>query len=93
MILRVSLGIGRDLCKKLVACGAEVVAVSRSQEPLDSLAADCPAVKTVCLDIGADWHHTEEVIDSLGDFDCLVNNAAVATVTPFMNITPEEIDQ
>ena len=33
-------GIGRDICKALVTCGAEVYAVSRTQSDLDSLVAE-----------------------------------------------------
>uniref|UniRef100_A0A1B6KAD0 L-xylulose reductase n=1 Tax=Graphocephala atropunctata TaxID=36148 RepID=A0A1B6KAD0_9HEMI len=86
-------GIGRDLCKKLVACGGEVVAVSRSAPPLNTLVEECPAIHPVCLDIAANWKNTAEVIGKLGTFDCLVNNAAVAICTPFLQVTPEEIDQ
>lgn len=93
MKLLVCTGIGRDLCKKLALCGANVVAVSRSEAPLQSLVAECPTIKTVCLDIGSDWNKTASVIEGLGVFDCLVNNAAIAICTPFMDIKPEEFDK
>ncbi|XP_054274874.1 L-xylulose reductase-like isoform X1 [Macrosteles quadrilineatus] len=85
--------IGRELCKRLVVCGAKVVAVSKSKEPLDSLVEECPSIEAVLLDIGADWHKTAEVIEKLGTFDCLVNNAAVAICSPFLEVKPEEIDE
>lgn len=69
-----------------------MVAVSRSEEPLKSLVSECPSVKTVCLDIAADWRATARTLEALGTFDCLVNNAAIAQCTPFLDVTPEEID-
>lgn len=35
-------GIGRDVSKSLYACGAEVIAVSRTQSDLDTLVQECP---------------------------------------------------
>ena len=39
------IGIGRDICKMLVRCGAEVYAVSRTKEDLDSLVQEVSAVQ------------------------------------------------
>jgi len=70
-----------------------VVAVSKSEEPMNSLVVECPFIKSVLLDIGADWNRTAQVIEELGVFDCLVNNAAVAICTPFFGIKPEQFDE
>lgn len=85
-------GIGRDLCKKLLKCGASVIGVSRTQSALDSLAKEAPAIKTICLDIAEDWNKIKKVIEEIGPVDCLVNNAAVAICTPFLDVQPEEFD-
>ena len=35
-------GIGRDICKSLYHCGAEVLALSRTRADLSSLQQECP---------------------------------------------------
>ncbi|XP_075072886.1 L-xylulose reductase [Mixophyes fleayi] len=85
-------GIGRDTVKALKAGGADVVAVSRTLEDLESLARECPGVKTVCVDLG-DWSATEAALSSVGDIDLLVNNAGVALLQPFLEITQEMFDR
>lgn len=85
-------GIGRDLCKKLQKCGAEVIGISRTQSTLDSLEKEAPGIKTICLDIAEDWHKTKKVIEEIGPVDCLVNNAAIAMCSSFLDTEPESID-
>ncbi|XP_071968396.1 L-xylulose reductase-like [Engystomops pustulosus] len=85
-------GIGRETVKALWASGAEVVAVSRTSEDLESLAQECPGVETVCVDLG-DWPATEEALSSIGPVDLLVNNAAVAHEQPFLEITQDSFDR
>ena len=85
-------GIGRELAKRLVSLGAEVVAVSRSKDGLDSLSAEVKTIKTVVVDL-ADWDATRTAIQSAGPIDCLVNNAAHASLESFLDIKPESIDK
>lgn len=85
-------GIGRDAVKALLKCGAEVIAVSRTQTDLDSLKAECPSVTPVCVDL-ADWDSTGKALQDVGPVDLLVNNAAVATLQPFLEVTPQEFDK
>ncbi|CAG7683709.1 unnamed protein product [Allacma fusca] len=46
-------GIGRDLVKAFAKGGTTVVALSRTQEHLDSLKAECPLVQTIYADVGS----------------------------------------
>lgn len=41
----------------------------------------------------ADWDKTRNTIESLGHFDALVNNAAVAICEPFLNCSPVHFDK
>lgn len=92
LVTGASKGIGRDLAIKLAKCGAEVVAIARSQELLESLKKEVPSIEIVTLDVG-DWKKTQEVLSNVGPIDLLVNNAAVAALYPVTNIPEEHFDQ
>ncbi|KAJ9598895.1 hypothetical protein L9F63_026569, partial [Diploptera punctata] len=84
--------VGKGLTLRLASYGAEVVAVSRSKEGLDSLAAEMKNIKTICVDL-SDWDATRKAIKSAGAIDCLVNNAAYATpLESFLDAKPESFD-
>ncbi|XP_006886194.1 PREDICTED: carbonyl reductase [NADPH] 2-like [Elephantulus edwardii] len=85
-------GIGRDTVKALHASGARVVAVSRTRSDLVSLTNECPGVEPVCVDLG-DWEATERALGGVGPVDLLVNNAAVALLHPFLEVTKEVFDR
>ncbi|VFV31387.1 carbonyl reductase 2-like [Lynx pardinus] len=85
-------GIGRDTVKALHALGAKVVAVSRTDTDLVSLSKECPGIQTVCVDL-ADWDATERALGNVGPVDLLVNNAAVAPLQPFLEVTKEVFDR
>ncbi|XP_027811388.1 carbonyl reductase [NADPH] 2 [Marmota flaviventris] len=85
-------GIGRDTVKALHASGARVVAVSRTNADLVSLSKECPGVEPLCMDLG-DWEATERALGGVGPVDLLVNNAAVALVQPFLEVTKEAFDR
>ncbi|CAH2291821.1 L-xylulose reductase [Pelobates cultripes] len=53
---------------------------------------ECPGVETICVDL-ADWSATEAALSSVGPVDLLVNNAAVAKLQPFLEVTEEVFDQ
>ncbi|XP_029416933.1 L-xylulose reductase isoform X2 [Nannospalax galili] len=84
-------GIGRSTVQALQAAGASVVAVSRTRTDLDSLVRECPGVEPVCVDLG-DWEATEKALGNVGPVDLLVNNAAVALLQPFLEVTKEACD-
>lgn len=87
-------GIGRDLVVALVAAKAEVVAVSRTRAHLDSLAAELgtTSLKTIAVDL-ADWDATRAALAGLGPVDGLVNNAAVAVIENFLDMTKEGLER
>ncbi len=84
-------GIGRSVSKALVECGATVFALSRTQEHLDSLKAECPSINIQICDL-MDWEHTRKLVESLGDIDLLVNNAGGNILEDFLDVTPEAFD-
>ncbi|XP_053150458.1 L-xylulose reductase isoform X1 [Hemicordylus capensis] len=85
-------GIGRAVAVTLSRAGALVVALSQTQADLDSLREECPGIQTLCVDLG-DWEATEAALSKLGDIDLLVNNAAVALLQPFLEVTKEAFDR
>ncbi|CAO2646432.1 L-xylulose reductase [Lemmus lemmus] len=85
-------GIGRETVKALHASGAKVVAVTRTNADLVSLSKECPGIEPVCVDLG-DWEATEKALGSIGPVDLLVNNAAVALLQPFLEVTKEAFDR
>ncbi|XP_038633729.1 L-xylulose reductase [Scyliorhinus canicula] len=85
-------GIGRATAKALLACGAEVIALTRTQSDLDSLVQECPKMLTVCVDI-TNWEATENALKDIGRIDLLVNNAAVAILQPFLSVTQDAFDK
>jgi L-xylulose reductase len=84
-------GIGRDIVRLLVDCGAEVVAISRTQSDLDSLHA-AYGCHTLLADIGhADA--ARQAAEDAGPIDLLVNNAGIALLSPFLEATVAEWDE
>ncbi|XP_076154000.1 L-xylulose reductase isoform X1 [Alosa pseudoharengus] len=84
-------GIGRATVLALARCGAEVTAVTRTQADLNSLVLECPSVRPVCVDL-SDWEATEAALKDVGPVDLLVNNAAYASLQPFLEVTQEQFD-
>ena len=46
----------------------------------------------MCVDLG-DWDATERALGNVGPVDLLVNNAAVAPLQPFLEVTKEVFDR
>nr|KAG5709504.1 hypothetical protein BaRGS_023186 [Batillaria attramentaria] len=84
-------GIGRDIAKALHKCGADTVALSRTQADLDSLQQECPGIQTVTQDL-SDWNKARHVLRGLGHVDLLVNNAGVGQLVSFLECTEELLD-
>ncbi|XP_059587874.1 L-xylulose reductase [Alligator mississippiensis] len=85
-------GIGRAAAAALRRAGAEVVALSRSAADLESLARECPGLEPLCVDL-ADWDATAAALARAGPVDLLVNNAAVALLQPFLDVTRDAFDR
>uniref|UniRef100_A0A2M3ZBV5 Putative diacetyl reductase/l-xylulose reductase n=1 Tax=Anopheles braziliensis TaxID=58242 RepID=A0A2M3ZBV5_9DIPT len=85
-------GIGNELCRQLDQLGAKVIAVSRSPAPLEELKRDCPSVEIIQVDL-ADWSATRAALGGLEKIDGLVNNAGIAIIKPFADLTEEDFDR
>ncbi|XP_072932027.1 D-erythrulose reductase-like [Epargyreus clarus] len=85
-------GIGRGIAIELWRAGANIVALSRTKSHLESLQSEYPSIDIVHIDV-ADWEETRRVVDSLGHFDALVNNAAIAICEPFLTCSPADFDK
>lgn len=81
-------GIGRAVAITLKKCGAEVVALSRTQSDLDSLSEEHPDIQVVLLDL-SDIAAVKREIPKLAPIHLLVNNAAIGQIEPFLEVTEE----
>src|SRR5262245_40298408 len=84
-------GIGREIVKHLAACGAEVVALSRTQADLDSLAKETPC-QTLSADL-ADAAACLRAAEQAGPIDLLVNNAGISIPQPLLETTVDAFDK
>ncbi|XP_067005153.2 L-xylulose reductase [Anabrus simplex] len=84
-------GIGREVAKTLVKCGASVIAVCREKSLLDVLVQEVP-VTAVCVDLN-DWGATHLAVKSVLPIDGLVNNAGIGIFEPFVDVKPESFDR
>uniref|UniRef100_A0A1B0AIV7 Ketoreductase domain-containing protein n=1 Tax=Glossina pallidipes TaxID=7398 RepID=A0A1B0AIV7_GLOPL len=82
-------GIGNALCKQLAKAGANVIGVGRNH--LEELKADCPSIETIKVDL-KDWQKTRDALAPVVQLDGLVNNAGVAHIKPFVELTEEDFD-
>lgn len=84
-------GIGREIARHLVACNAEVLALSRTASDLVSLQ-DETGCETICVDLG-DVVATHEALAAAGDVELLVNNAGISILEPFLDVTVAAFDE
>jgi 3-oxoacyl-[acyl-carrier protein] reductase len=98
-----SKGIGKAIAQRLLGGGANVVLVARSASDLESAAAEAKAlatdgqqVLTAQADV-ADRDSVGALFDELHDriprLDHFVANAGTGQVTPFLELTDEEVDR
>ncbi|XP_045526257.1 D-erythrulose reductase-like [Pieris brassicae] len=85
-------GIGRGIAVELWRAGANIVALSRTRSHLEALQSEYPSIDIVDVDI-ADWEKTRGIVESLGPFDALVNNAAIAICEPFLTCSSSNFDK
>jgi L-xylulose reductase len=88
-------GIGRDLVRELVKLGAFVIGVSRSAGPLNEIKEELKGggFQALQLDL-SDWNLTRETLKNLDvKLDGIVNNAGIAIIKPFSELTEDDFDQ
>ena len=87
--------VGRALVERFASAGATVIAVDRTEQLLDAVAADWPAhVGTLAVDL-SDAESVERLRDHpyLTDIDVLVNNAAVTHLrSSLLDTSAAELD-
>jgi L-xylulose reductase len=84
-------GIGRATGVLLAKRGATVVALTRSPQDLESLAAEI-GCETVACDL-ADPAATRQAARSVQPIDCLVNNAGTTDLAGFLDTSVESFDR
>lgn len=85
-------GIGNELCHTLAAMGAQVIAISRSPGPLEALKAECPSIETILVDL-SDWKATRTALAKISRVDGLVNNAGLAIIKPYDQLSEKDFDE
>lgn len=81
-------GIGETITNRLIDLGAHVYAVGRDPKKLPPATAN---LTPVCADVG-EWN-AYETIKALGPVHGLVNNAGVAYIESFLDMTQEGWDK
>ncbi|KAH8304741.1 hypothetical protein KR044_004216 [Drosophila immigrans] len=86
-------GIGQALVQQLAKAGANVIAVARNEQQLQELVAfDKVHIKPLLLDL-SDWDNVHKVLSKqVPQLDGLVNNAGVAIIKPFEQLTESDFD-
>ena len=86
-----SSGIGAAVALDLASRGADVVAIARSEDKLRDLQAEAPSILPTPCDL-TDVAARTELLAGLGEVDAVVNNAGVAWIGAFAEMSPEDID-
>ncbi|XP_062567479.1 D-erythrulose reductase-like [Saccostrea cucullata] len=84
-------GIGRAIAKKLLECGAETIALSRTKADLESLQKEVPKIQTLQCDI-VDYDATWKAILDLGPIHLLVNNAGISRIGNFLDFSMKDFE-
>lgn len=81
--------------KELVGLGANVIGVSRSAGPLEEIKAELSGKSFHALQLDlSDWNLTRESLKNLDvKLDGIVNNAGIAIIKPFNELTEDDYDQ
>lgn len=66
--------------------------LSNQPDQLEKLKKEYPSIEIASVDL-RDWDKTREIVDSLGIFDGLVNNAGVAIIESFLECKPTSFDE
>lgn len=89
-------GIGRVLARGLAEAGADIVALSRTRDEIETLAEEVRALgraaSTVVCDV-TDGDAVRAAIDGLPTLDILVNNAGRNIPEPFLEVKEDSLDK
>ena len=77
---------------KLAKLKANVYALSKTKKNLDLLTSEEKNITSICVDL-SDWNATKYALENLPPIHCLVNNAGIAILGPFLEAKPEEFDK
>lgn len=84
-------GIGRTIATVLATCGAKVVALSRTQQDLDSLASEINC-EILVADL-EDHSAAAKAAQAAGAIDLLINNAGISIPQSFLDTSIEAFDR
>ncbi|ODM94298.1 L-xylulose reductase [Orchesella cincta] len=81
-------GVGKRLVQRFNEGGAIILALDKNAETIELLTKEFPNVVARVVDI-TDWDATKKAIESFGNVDHVVNNAAVVMPQKLMEVTRE----
>lgn len=84
-----SSGLGREVALLLAARGEHVVAVARTEESLNQLAASSPRIEAVAADLATSAGRAR-LLGAVGDVDILVNSAGLGASGRFVAMPADE---
>ena len=86
-----SRGIGLEAVQFLLKEGHQVVAISRTESPLQG--ADLPLLRSVCLDLAdSNFESLHELIKDWGQVDALIHNAGAFLNKPFSETSVADLE-
>ncbi|ODM93714.1 L-xylulose reductase, partial [Orchesella cincta] len=85
-------GIGKAIVAELHTQGAIVYGLSKNPENLKRLQEEFPGVITISVDL-EDYEATKKAVEPIETLDVLINNAGIAELCDFFEITAESFDR
>lgn len=92
-------GIGKAIALRMAQLGMDLAVLARSDKELEETGKEIAALGVKCLTVRADASDYaafgtayKQVWDTYGRFDLLVNSAGTGVMTPFEELTLEDID-
>ncbi|XP_065197913.1 L-xylulose reductase-like isoform X2 [Sycon ciliatum] len=85
--------IGGAVCLAAAKEGAHVAVISKSSGSLEALGKQNSNIQLIQADLGEGLDAIRKAVSQVGHVDGLVNNAAVADILPFVEVTEESYDK
>jgi short-subunit dehydrogenase involved in D-alanine esterification of teichoic acids len=86
-------GIGFSIAKKFLEAGATVTILDQDKVQLQEVKRTHPSMETVFANL-LYWEESRAILESLGEFHHLVNNAGIARpAEKLMDVKPESISE